>query len=314
MNSESESLDDHDAIVGSRAPGGEGVDPIPAGHDPRPGDGEASSDAREMVAEARDVVAKARDMVAQARDMVAQAHDRIAEARDRSAEARDKAMGKVDVRAAADRAAARADRERAASDRALAVADRAAAQLDRAVSAAERLAFAMDGLTGVYLRVPGFVELQREMARARRMRQPLVLAFADVDGLKAVNDSRGHAAGDRMLVQVAATLSKQLRPYDLIIRYGGDEFVCVLAGIDMPTASQRLSSLNDLLAASPEGGSITIGLAEMQPEDSPEDLLVRADMALYRKRRLHVSHIATGQSESSQPEDAALMKVWPNMP
>jgi diguanylate cyclase (GGDEF)-like protein len=292
------------------------VQEIPADRDRRTSDSQTSSEARDMVAQARDVVAQARDMVAHARDMVAQAHDCVADARDRSAEARDKASGQVDEVAAADRAAALRDRQRAASDRALAASDRAAARLDRAVAAADRLAYSMDGLTGAYLRVPGFVELEREMARARRTDQPLVLAFVDVDGLKAVNDSRGHAAGDRMLVEVAETLGKQMRPYDLIIRYGGDEFVCVLSGLDVAAATDRLSSLNVTLAEAPEHGSITVGLAEMQPDDSPEDLLVRADMALYRKRQAHPHELAQPPTRVTQARpvpEGALQGVWPNM-
>ncbi len=259
------------------------------------------------------MVAHARDMVAHARDIVADSHDCLALARDRNAEARDRAEGKIDTRAAVDRAAAQMDRQRAASDRALGASDRVAASADRAVATAERLAFAVDGLTGAYLRVPGFVELEREIARARRTEQPLVLAFIDVDGLKAINDARGHAAGDRMLVEVAATLRKQMRPYDLLIRYGGDEFVCVLSGLTMDAATERLATLNDLLAEAPEHGSITIGLAEMEAEDSTEDLLVRADMALYRKRRSMSGQPSRTNAPAPQSPDGALVEVWPTM-
>jgi diguanylate cyclase (GGDEF)-like protein len=305
-----ETPDHHDLGSASPEPGKTAVRDIPPERDRRSSDDPVSVEARDMVAEARDVVAQARDMVAHARDMVAQAHDRMADARDKSAEARDKAAGVVDERAASDRAVARKDRQRAASDRALAATDREAARLDRAVAAAERLTYSMDGLTGAYLRVPGFVELDREMARARRTEQPLVLAFVDVDGLKAVNDSRGHAAGDRMLVEVAHTLARQMRPYDLMIRYGGDEFVCVLSGLDLAAAAMRLSSLNDLLAQAPERGSITVGLAEMEPDDSPEDLLVRADLALYRKRH--------PQQDALVPEapvrEPLRREPWPGQP
>jgi len=62
--------------------------------------------------------------------------------------------------------------------------------------------------------------LEREIARARRDEQPLVLAFVDVDGLKAINDARGHAGGDRMLLAVANAFRVRLRSHDLIIRYG----------------------------------------------------------------------------------------------
>jgi diguanylate cyclase len=63
------------------------------------------------------------------------------------------------------------------------------------------------------------MEIEREIARARRSEPPLVLAFVDVDHLKVVNDSRGHAAGDRLLVDVANSFREKLRSHDLIIRY-----------------------------------------------------------------------------------------------
>jgi diguanylate cyclase len=66
----------------------------------------------------------------------------------------------------------------------------------------DRKVASVDGLTGAYLRGAGFAELEREMARAKRMQQPVVVAFVDVDRLKGTNDSRGHAAGDQMLIDV----------------------------------------------------------------------------------------------------------------
>lgn len=143
----------------------------------------------------------------------------------------------------------------------------------------------MDDLTGAYLRGEGFVHLEVEMSRARRTNQPLTLAFVDVDGLKAVNDLHGHAAGDRLLLEVANTLRANLRPYDLILRYGGDEFVCALSGMMMTDAAQRLGIINSALAEAPEHGSVTIGYAELQPEDSHEALVARADAELYRVRQ-----------------------------
>ncbi len=129
------------------------------------------------------------------------------------------------------------------------------------------------------------VELRREMARVKRTGQPLVVGFVDVDGLKAINDSGGHAAGDRMLVQVANTLRAKLRSYDLILRYGGDEFLCAISGLNMADIETRLGLVNRLLKQGADQGSVTFGLAELQADESPEDVIERADAALYHRRR-----------------------------
>ena len=70
----------------------------------------------------------------------------------------------------------------------------------------------MDELTGAYGRGPGFLQLTREMARSRRLKQPLVVVFIDVEHLKNTNDAYGHAAGDAVLIRVAAALQGSLRP------------------------------------------------------------------------------------------------------
>jgi len=192
-----------------------------------------------------------------------------------------------------DRDNASADRQAGASERGRASGDRDTALADRGAAASERKHSSYDGLTGVYRRGPGFVELEREIARARRTAEPLVLAFVDVDHLKAVNDSHGHAAGDRLLVEVATAFRASLRSHDLIIRYGGDEFVCAMSGMNLADAGARLGLVNKLLDGSVEHGSVTIGLAELHPADSPDDLIARADAALYQERE--------GRSGSGEP-------------
>ncbi len=123
------------------------------------------------------------------------------------------------------------------------------------------------------------------MTKASRTKEPLVLAYVDVDGLKSVNDSQGHAAGDRVLLDVANVLRASLRSHDVIIRYGGDEFVCVILGLTIAQAERRLAQVNEELAHSPEHSSVTIGLTRVTPDDSLENIVARADAALYRKRR-----------------------------
>jgi len=133
------------------------------------------------------------------------------------------------------------------------------------------------------------VELERELARAKRAEQPsFVLAFIDVDGLKAKNDTLGHAAGDRLLRHVADSLRTHLRSYDLTIRFGGDEFVCGLADLSLDEAAKRFALVNADLAATHQA-SVTVGLAQLEAEDSLEDLIARADAALYRQRELRPS-------------------------
>jgi len=172
-----------------------------------------------------------------------------------------------------------------ASERTDAEFDRTSAQADRGASAREREHASHDDLTGAYLRGAGLVELDRDMARVRRAEEPLVVAFLDVDQLKAINDSSGHAAGDRMLREVAETFRTGLRSHDLVIRYGGDEFICGISGLTLADASRRVALICAALAEAPEHGSVTVGLAALRPDDTVEDLVARADAALYEQRR-----------------------------
>lgn len=162
--------------------------------------------------------------------------------------------------------------------------DRRRAHDDRDNAAADRRSASLDELTGAYLRKPGLLQLERDVSRALRSDEPLVVAFADVDHLKFVNDRGGHAAGDRLLHHVVQTLQAHIRPHDLVIRYGGDEFVCVLTGLTLDEVAHRLADINSLLASGTTPGAITIGLAQLQPGDTTSDLIERADAALYQAR------------------------------
>jgi diguanylate cyclase (GGDEF)-like protein len=122
------------------------------------------------------------------------------------------------------------------------------------------------------------------------MNQSVIVAFVDVDHLKAINDSHGHAAGDAVLLAVTDALRAQIRSYDLIFRYGGDEFVCAITGITTDDATRRLELVNPSLTADSPHASITVGLAELAAEESPTDVIARADAALYRERLPRQSH------------------------
>jgi diguanylate cyclase (GGDEF)-like protein len=154
--------------------------------------------------------------------------------------------------------------------------------LGRAVELEAKVA--MDDLTGVLRRGPGMATLSEEIDRARRLALGLAVAFIDVDGLKATNDLKGHSAGDAALRAVAGTLRRGLRSYDLVMRYGGDEFVCVLFGADAGGAERLLVDLRRDIEVATGGISVSVGLAELGPDDDAESLLRRADDALLVER------------------------------
>ena len=178
----------------------------------------------------RDRAARVRDRASAADDALADARDLCAGRRDHRAELREQHAKDVDPQNAFDRSEAKRDREQSAAERLNSRDDRVASEADRILSARERSEYVVDELTGAQRRAAGLFELEREIVRARRTGQPFTLAFVDIDGLKAVNDSRGHAGGDELLVLVADTIRTNVRPYDLIVRYGGDEFLCGLTG------------------------------------------------------------------------------------
>jgi diguanylate cyclase (GGDEF)-like protein len=113
------------------------------------------------------------------------------------------------------------------------------------------------------------IELEREIARARRTEQPFTLAFVDLDDLKGTNDSLGHAAGDQRLRATAESIRAHLRTYDLIIRFGGDEFLCALPDMTIAQATERFALVMIDLAAA-QRRSITVGLAQLEPDDALE--------------------------------------------
>jgi diguanylate cyclase (GGDEF)-like protein len=145
---------------------------------------------------------------------------------------------------------------------------------------------ATDDLTGALRRSAGLAALQREIDRSRRVGgKGIVVAFLDVDDLKQVNDTEGHAAGDRVLVDVVAAIRKRVRSYDLVVRYGGDEFVCALVDESMADAERTLADVQRQYTARTHGHTVSIGIAEVTANDTAESAVARADAALIAARR-----------------------------
>ncbi len=135
-----------------------------------------------------------------------------------------------------------------------------------------------DSLTGLGNRREVDRALESAIARSRRSGTPICVAVLDLDGFKDFNDERGHAAGDRVLVEAAARWQDLVRGIDTLCRTGGDEFLVVLTGCDLDEA-QRI--VRRMVAGTPEGVSCSAGLARWDGHEPPGMLIERADEALY---------------------------------
>ncbi|MGZ6623450.1 MAG: GGDEF domain-containing protein [Solirubrobacteraceae bacterium] len=189
------------------------------------------------------------------------------------------------------RARAADERTRSAADREDAAADRAAAACDRQRAEEELKQAQLDQLTGAYGRKLGMVALEREINRARHGNGRLVLAFADVDKLKQLNDSQGHAAGDALLRKVVAAMQAHLRSYDLVVRVGGDEFVCALGDCTLADARRRFHEMQATMRQTRPAASISVGFASLRPGDTLEQFIAAADAALYETKQARPSAV-----------------------
>jgi len=165
------------------------------------------------------------------------------------------------------------------------------AQLRRAN--AELSSFALtDPLTGLPNRRALLAELARALARGQREHGLVHVAFVDLDGFKAINDTHGHDAGDDFLAAVAARLATALRGGDFLGRYGGDEFVVIAASSDeaavvplrerLTGATRGRYELPGLVLDYP---GASVGVATAAPGDPSDVVLARADEAMYAVKR-----------------------------
>ena len=152
-----------------------------------------------------------------------------------------------------------------------------------------------DSLTGLHNRRYLSIHLASLAERAQRMGKPLSVLMVDIDRFKGINDTHGHAAGDEVLRTVANRLSQQLRGFDTVARWGGEEFVVVMPETNGAVAASVADRLRRKIAASPVSLSsaagdvpvtVSIGVAASENgATTPEDLLRAADQALYAAKR-----------------------------
>jgi diguanylate cyclase (GGDEF)-like protein len=138
----------------------------------------------------------------------------------------------------------------------------------------------------------GFLrELDRLIARVQRYQASAAMLFVDLDGLKMINDSFGHQAGDEALIEVAALLERGVRRSDIVARIGGDEFGILLENSDEKRARDTARRLTDLIGESSfdhDGDSlplsVAIGVTMIAAGDSAADVMARADEEMYRAK------------------------------
>ncbi|MBL7255698.1 GGDEF domain-containing protein [Actinoplanes sp. LDG1-01] len=135
-----------------------------------------------------------------------------------------------------------------------------------------------DELTGLHNRRSWNEEFPVFLARARTENIPVVVGMIDLDHFKAFNDTYGHPAGDRLLREAAQAWGEQLRAYDVLARYGGEEFVVLLTG---SPATEAVTAIERLRDVTPQNQTFSAGLAEWDQQETPDELIARADVALY---------------------------------
>jgi diguanylate cyclase (GGDEF)-like protein len=138
-----------------------------------------------------------------------------------------------------------------------------------------------DHLTGLVNRRTFDEELERYVAQPQTDAQLCVMVL-DLDNFKTINDTLGHQAGDRVLKEAAARWTEQLRPYDILARFGGDEFAVLLPRCPLDEAKGVAQRLR---LSVPGGIGCSIGLARWDGVEKHEELLRRADDALYRAKQ-----------------------------
>ena len=148
-----------------------------------------------------------------------------------------------------------------------------------------------DPLTGIWNRSAILDIVGREVHLAKRNRKPLSLALVDIDNFKLVNDTYGHAAGDTVLIEVVRRIQSALRHYDAVGRYGGEEFVVIMPGVNRRRAFKIAERLRIRVAENPYSVmkkriavTLSVGIAAEARPGNMKSLLQSADEALYRAK------------------------------
>jgi len=161
-----------------------------------------------------------------------------------------------------------------------------------------------DGLTGIYNRKAFDRHIQALISKNASAHTSFAVLMVDIDNFKDVNDSYGHQTGDRVLLALADKCSSNIRSEDFIARYGGDEFIVVLANASLRDAGQKAKklrktisgtrySLEDIKAGHTLSITVSIGVSIYRTGDSLKTITDRADQALYVAKRIGKNRVAS---------------------
>ncbi len=163
-----------------------------------------------------------------------------------------------------------------------------ASSLERTAERMRSLAHT-DALTGLGNRRQADLWLVREVQRATRYARPFSVLMLDIDHFKRLNDEHGHAAGDRVLVDLANELVGMVRASDAVVRWGGEEFLVLAPETGLEDAVQVAELVRRQVAKLPLGDAhrttVSVGVAAHRSGDDPDSLVARADAALYMAKR-----------------------------
>jgi two-component system cell cycle response regulator len=171
-----------------------------------------------------------------------------------------------------------------------------------------RFAATHDFLTNLLNRSEILAAVEREFARSAREANPLAVILADIDHFKRVNDTLGHAAGDEVLKEVACRLKQDLRPYDVVGRYGGEEFLVVLPGCNLSNGARRADDIRKAVCGAPivtpfgtTSATISMGVTAADAARIREvsELLHEADISMYAAKKNGRNRVETFSSASS---------------
>lgn len=165
-----------------------------------------------------------------------------------------------------------------------------------------------DGLTKLYNRKVAIERFEEEISKHNRFNKPLSCLLLDIDHFKTINDNHGHQAGDAFLVNMAEILQRFSRQYDIVCRYGGEEFIVILPETDLTAAlfvaeKMRLQVEQESVVfnGSTISTTVSVGAVQMLPgkDETSDDIISRADKALYKAKESGRNRIITAEETGS---------------